>query len=389
MPAAQKIVIAGGGVSGMAMALAAVRRGLEPVVLEQHDEVGGGGSGFSIWSYAIRALLDNGVSQEAIDEAGSVYVASDIHNAKGELLTSLPIEELSQKHGASSYDMDRRKLIQVMAAALPEGVVRTGSKVVEVEQDADSATVLLGSGERVTGDVVVVAEGIHAALREQIAGPAQLSYSGYTGTGGIIPEAPHDAEPGHHAEVWARGAKGGLATVQGGGARWYMVHRCEAGAVPRKEEMVEEARGWYEPLAQAIEATPEDEIQTHEAWDLPPLERWYDGRVIMIGDAAHATTPLAAMGACMSIKDGDVLGRLLAEKDTVEEAFEAMEEERKAATEATVAGARKSASWAMMDSALGAWFRNELMKHMPAEKAQEIGEEMVTGGVTDKGIGKD
>ena len=130
MPAAQQIVIAGGGVSGISLALAAVKRGLEPTVLEQYDEIGGGGSGFSIWSYAIKCLLDNGVSQEAIDSAGSPYVATDIYNSKGELMATIPVGELSEKHGAQSYDMDRRKMISVMAEALPEGVIRTGCKVV-------------------------------------------------------------------------------------------------------------------------------------------------------------------------------------------------------------------------------------------------------------------
>jgi len=389
MPAARKIVIAGGGVSGISLALAAVKRGLEPVVLERYDDIGGGGSGFSIWSYAIRCLLDNGVSQEAIDACGSPYVATDIYNSKGKLMATIPVGELSEKHGAQSYDMDRRKLVTTMAGALPGGVVRTGCNVVEVDQDSDGATVLLESGERVGGDVVVVAEGIHAALRAEIGGPGDLSYSGFTGTGGIIPTAPEGAKPGHHAEIWARGAKGGLATVESGGARWYLVHRCEAGEVPKKEALVEEARGYFEPLAAAIESTPEDEIQTHEAWDLPPLERWHAGRAVLIGDAAHATTPYAAMGACMAIKDGDVLARLLAESESVEEAFAGFESERKAQTESTVAGARKSASWAMMDSALGAWFRNELMEHLPEEKANAIGEEMVVGGVSDKGYGKD
>jgi 2-polyprenyl-6-methoxyphenol hydroxylase-like FAD-dependent oxidoreductase len=235
----------------------------------------------------------------------------------------------------------------------------------------------------------VVAEGIHAALREQVAGPAELSYSGYTSVGGIIELAPHDAVAGHHAEIWSRGAKGGLATVQGGGARWYMVHRCEPGTVPSKDELLAEARGWYEPLAEAIEATPAEEIQTHEAWDLGPLPRWHQGRIVMIGDAAHATTPLAAMGACMSIVDGDVLAEVLAEGESVEDAFAEFERRRKHATEETVKGARKSASWAMMDSALGSWLRNEAMKHLPADKARAIAEEMVTGGVTEEGIGRD
>ena len=389
MPAAQRIVIAGGGIGGLSTALACKRRGLDPVVLEQHDEIGGGGSGFSIWSYAIKTLLENGVSQEAIDSSGSPYRAMDIYNAKGRHMTTIPIEEISKEFGASSYDMDRRKLITTMAAALPDGVVRTGGRVVEVQQDEDGATALLESGEKVDGDVAVVAEGIHAALREQVAGPAELSYSGFTGLGGIIADAPEGAEPGHHVEIWSRGAKGGLATVESGGARWYVVHRCEAGEVPSKDEVISEAQGWYPRLAAAIEATPEDEIQSHEAWDLGPLPRWHDGRTILIGDAAHATTPYAAMGACMSIVDGDVLAELLVEEDDVESAFTAMEERRKSATEATVAGARKSASWAMMDSALGAFLRDMAMKHLPDDKARAIGEEMVAGGVFDKGVGRD
>lgn len=388
MSEGRRIVIAGGGVSGLSVALAAIRRGLDPVVLEQYESIGGGGTGFSIWSYAIRALLDNGVSQEAIDRAGSPYLSTDVYNAKGKLMATLEIDELSREHGAPSYDMDRRRLLAEMAGALPDGVVQTGRRVTEFEDDGERVVAKLDDGGEVEGDVLVVAEGIHAALRERIAGPAELSYSGYMSVGGIIDTAPEGAKPGHHVEIWSRGAKGGIATVQGGGARWYVVHRCEAGTVPSKEEVLAEAHKWYEPLAAAIEATPAEAIQSHEAWDLGPLPTWHKGRAILIGDAAHATTPLAAMGACMSIKDGDVLAEVLAENDSVEAAFVAMEERRKHTTEETVKGARKSASWAMVESPLGAWLRNEAMKHLPDDKARAIAEEMVTGEVGEKGIGQ-
>lgn len=386
MPAATKVIIAGGGIGGLSTALACVRRGLEPTVLEQRDSIGGGGSGFSIWAYAVKALLDNGVSEDAIAAAGSPYVATDIYNGKGEHMATMPIEEISQEFGASSFDMDRIALMHAMADALPDGVVRTGSRVTGIEQESDGAVAVLEDGTRVDGDVVVVAEGIHARHREQVAGPAELGYSGFTGSGGIVDTAPEGAEPGHHTEIWSKGAKGGLATVQSGGARWYIVHQCEPGTTPEKDELVAEAHRWYEPLARAIEATPAEEIQSHEAWDLGPLPTWHDGRTILIGDAAHATTPYAAMGACMAIVDGDVLAEVIAASETVEEAFTAMEERRKKATEATVAGARKTASWAMMDSALGAWIRDLEMKHLPDKKAREIAAEMAGGGVSEGGL---
>ena len=311
------------------------------------------------------------MSQEAIDSAGSPYVATDIYNAKGELMATIPVGELSEKHGAQSYDMDRRKMISVMAEALPDGVIRTGCKVVDVEQDDGGATALLASGERVSGDVVVVAEGIHAELRERIAGPGGALLLG-------LQRQRRDPRRGsRRGRSPAITPRSGPAAQRAGSRRWRRAARAGTWSTAarrarsrRRTQLVEEARGWFEPLAKAIESTPEEAIQTHEAWDLPPLETWHDGRIVLIGDAAHATTPYAAMGACMAIKDGDVLAGLLAEKDSVDDAFEAFEAARKASTEGTVAGARKAASWAMMDSALGSWLRNEMMEHLPEKKAR-------------------
>jgi FAD-dependent urate hydroxylase len=379
MTEVRKVVVAGGGIGGLTAALALRSRGVEVEVHERYERLQGRATGFTIWSYAVRELLDLGVERAELDRLGSAIVATEIRSHRGRLLETLPLGKVGEELGAPTYDIDRGGMQRVLLSALGDDVVRFGSEVVGVEQDGDGATALLASGSRARGDLVIGADGVHSVLRTAVARPRELRYSGFSGWGALVPFAHELLPPRHHVEVWERGSKGGIAEVGDGHARWYVMHRAPAGGTSTaKEEILAHAAGWYAPLVAAIEATPQEAIVRNEAWDLPPLESWVDGRVVLLGDAAHATTPFAAMGACMAVQDAALLGRLLVEQPLAT-ALHDYQEQRKRRAEEVVRHGRRMGTITQLRSPIALWLRDGFLAHVPAGKQEEIARDMASG----------
>lgn len=375
----EKVVIAGGGIGGLTAALALQRAGVEVEVHERWPHVQSRATGFTIWSYAIKHLLDLGVEVSELERLGSPIEVTEIRSHRGRLLEALPVGEVSRRLGAPTFDIDRGGIQTALIGVLGDGVVRMGSEVVGVEQDADSVTLLLADGGRAVGDVAIGADGIHSVVRTAVAGERELRYSGFAGWSALI-DFSHELLPTrHHIEVWERGSKGGIADVGEGKARWYATRRTRPGEVKvDKDKILAHVDGWYEPLRAAVEVTPAEAIVATEAWDLPPLDRWVDGRVVLLGDAAHATTPFAAMGACMAVEDGALLGQLLSEQP-YEQALAEFERDRKKRTEDVVRHSRRMGRLTQLQSTVALWLRDEFLAHVPPPKLAEIAEEIASG----------
>lgn len=380
MAQVSRVVVAGGGIGGLTLALALKRGGVDVEVHEKYDHLQSRATGFTIWSYAIRHLLDLGVDPATLARLGSAIEFTDIRSRHGKLIEQLPVGEVSRRLGAPTYDIQRHGLQQALIEALGAEHVKMGSEVVSIEQDADSATVVLKDGGRATGDLVIGADGAHSTLRDLVAGRhLELHYSGFSGWGAVVPLTHELLPERHHVEIWEKGSKGGVADVGGGRARWYVMNRTPAGGSSvSKEEILAHVDGWYELLPAAVVATPEAEVVRTEAWDLAPMDSWIDGRVVLLGDAAHATTPFAAMGACMAIEDAEALGRLLLEQP-YDAALPEFERDRKQRAEEVVKHGRTMGHLSQLQSTVALWLRDEFLAHVPPPKQAEIAEEMASG----------
>jgi salicylate hydroxylase len=315
-----RVAIVGGGIGGATAAIALARNGIEVTVLEQADEIPAVGASFQLGPNALRltdalgllpALRQIGVRPEAVEfrrwDDGSLLLHTDLG------------EPMEAHFGAPQLDFFRPDLHRLLADALPPGTLQLDSRVTAVEQDDDGVDVLLADGRRLRADVAVAADGIRSPIRGQLVGADDPIFSGTVVYRGVVPrELVADVHPDLVNLCW-------LGPYRHGVSYWISSGRLLAVncAVQRAEWSRE---SW------TLEAPAEEALEAFDGWDPSllariercgtllrgavfvrrPLERWSFGRVVLLGDAAHAMEPFQAQGAAQAVEDSFVLAECLA-----------------------------------------------------------------------------
>lgn len=317
-----KILIAGAGIGGLCCALALLRRGFQVTILEQASQLGEVGAGFQVSANGARCLADLGLSNElaqiATEAAGKqVRLWNTGQTWK---LFDLGAESV-RKYGFPYYLMYRADLHALMERRVRQshGEIRLGDRVTGFNQDLEGVEVQLEGGERVRGDILIGADGVHSRIRRAMFGQSDAQFTGCVAWRGLI---PRDKLPTHlHANIGTNwigpGAhvihyplrNGELVNFVGIVERtdWQIESWTERGSV---EECLSDFKGWHEDVQRLIQG-----IQQPYKWALlsrQPMETWTVGRATLLGDACHSTLPFLAQGAVMALEDGIVLARCLA-----------------------------------------------------------------------------
>jgi FAD-dependent urate hydroxylase len=376
----ESAVIVGGGVGGPVAALALQRAGVRVEVHEKYPDFQGRATGFSIWAYAIRRLLDLGFDRERLDRVGREIVQQDVYTQDGELMMALPVREVSDPVGAPSMDVDRRRLQEEIVELLGDGVYRFESEVVGVEQDGTSATATLAGGGTATGDLVVAADGIHSTVRDAFNARPDFQVSAHDVLEGIAAFDHPWLGDGHHAQVWGRARRAGIGAVGEGRVRWFLSGILKPDEPDLDQaEIARRAEGMPEIVREVVEATEPAEIVRAQVAHAYPVARWREGRVVLLGDAAHTLSPFAGMGACSAIEDAAQLVELLCADGGVDEALDAYVERRLAKTREIEKHGRWNERLMMTSSPLVEHARDWVLERTPADKLREIAAGMASG----------
>ena len=351
MVARLPVIVAGGGIGGLAAALALARRGLPIKVLEQSAEIGEIGAGIQLGPNAFTAFDALGIGEQA--RALAVYTDEMVmHDALDETLVGrIPVGEAFRARFKNPYAVIHRA---DMHRSLLEGAVQTGriecvtgTRVERVEQDADSVTVIDSSGARHVGRALIGADGVKSAVRRQFVGD-NARVSGHVVYRAVVDrdDFPVDLQ-WNAAAIWV-GPNCHLVHYPLRGGEQYNVvvtfhsRQQEQWSVTEgsRAEVLSYFGGICHRARQLIEL-PKDWKRWATA-DRDPIGQWVFGRAVLLGDAAHATLQYLAQGACMAMEDAVTLGEALrVHDDDFTAAFALYQRSRVARTARVVLSSRE------------------------------------------------
>jgi salicylate hydroxylase len=385
-PSPLNVVIVGGGIGGLFAANALIAHGLRVSVHEQAPALGEIGAGVFLTPNSVRHLQRVGLGPSV--EKWGVRVGAGSQYFRHDGAPIAPVQVTDSSGWNATFGMHRADLVEMLAKALPAGVVHTGHRGAGFEPIGDIARVSFADGGVAEGDIVIAADGIHSELRHYVAPPSRPVFHGSVAYRGVL---PHALIPHWPTDAWLMWL---------GKARHFLTFPVRAGElinyvgfVPADEEMKEswsapgdpdvlrrEFEGWDPRIGTLL-----SQVQKTFRWalyDREPLPTWTRGRLTLLGDAAHPMLPHLGQGANQSIEDGMALATILAQADRAAVpaallAYERLRRERVAAVQrgARENGMRYDSSYAdlgVRDAEITAHaaFRKRLYDHDVVPEAQ-------------------
>ncbi|WP_235973966.1 FAD-dependent monooxygenase [Parasphingopyxis marina] len=344
------IGIVGGGIGGLTAALALLRRGFKVSVYEQAPVLQEVGAGLQISPNGVRVLASLGLMEE-LEKISFVPQGKEIRLwSTGDTwkLFDLGAESV-ERYGFPYITVHRNDLHQMLlkaVEALSPDAIHLGHRFTEVERNDGQATLAFDGKPTATFDVVIGADGVHSKMRELLFGSGPVKFTGIVAWRGVIPMELLPEELARPVGVNWVGPGGHVIhyPIRNGELMNFtsVVERqdwqVESWSTPgTNQEYHDDYPGWNEEVHAYIAAIPQP-----FKWALiarPPMQRWVEGRVALLGDACHPSLPFLAQGAVMALEDGCILARAFDDCDTVEEALEVYQRMRVPRTTKAVQGA--------------------------------------------------
>jgi salicylate hydroxylase len=320
MPA--KIAIVGGGIGGLAAALALVRRGIDVNVYEQASELRELGAGVQISPNGTRVLhalgLKEALGKVQVQPSGKIV---RLWNTGQSWKLFDLAEQAVERYGFPYITIHRGDLHEVIARTLireKPGAIHLSRKCVGLARDEDQVELRFEGSEPVIASAVVGADGVHSAVRERMFGAAKPQFCGLIAWRGLV---PMDRLPRSLASMigtqWVGPGGHVVHYPLRGGKLLNFVGICERSdwtvegwnVRGTNDELANDFRGWHDDVQAIIR-----HIEAPFKWALalrPTMQRWSDGRCTLLGDACHSMVPFLAQGAVMAIEDGFLLARCL------------------------------------------------------------------------------
>lgn len=317
-----KVLIAGGGIGGLTAALCLLHHGHDVEIFEQASELGEVGAGIQISPNAMKVFRAIGIEDLIAQNAFRPEKIEARMGESGMTLFEIPLADHAQKVWNAPYlHIHRADYIAALNEALvsyPNHDLHLGVSVDSYEQTPDGAIAVLSDGRMANGDILIGADGIHSAVRTQMLGPDKPRFTGNVAWRAVVPmDRLKDNFPNPTACAWmGRGKhavtyqlrRGELANFVGVVERddWTNEDWNESAS---RDEALEDFSGWHPVIQNLIEQA--DELFKWALFDREPLVQWVDGRIALLGDAAHPMLPFLAQGAAMAVEDAWVLAATL------------------------------------------------------------------------------
>lgn len=349
------IIIAGAGIGGLAAALSCQKIGRTVRIFERALELGEIGAGIMLTPNSVKCLEYLGLGRElaaaAVEPTESIYRQFDTADV---MMRADVKDTMRETYGAGYYVIHRADLHSILMQAVlanDSEAICPGFCVSGMDQRESDVTVHFENAVAVSGALLIGCDGIHSNVRSELFGKSTPQYTGQSAWRGMVPAQglPDSVvEPGMISWIGEDKHIIQYPVRHGQLINYVAIVVLEKWAEEgwnrpaQVNEVVAEFSGWHADVTHLLSATPPDNCYKWGLFVREPLETWTNGRVTLLGDAAHPTLPFAAQGSAMAIEDAVVLGRALADYDSDETALKVYESTRLSRTAWLVEHARQA-----------------------------------------------
>lgn len=308
-----KVLIVGAGIGGISAGIALRAKDIDVEVYEAAVTQRSAPTALGLASNAIKVLRSLGVDLAA-GECGQVLECFELRTAKGRLIRSLPVSAITAELGDPIVSIHRDDVMRTLHRVAGDLPVHYGARIVDFDIGAHGVNVTCEDGRTAAADVLIGADGIRSIVRAKRSGASPPIEYGYVCWLATTPFSHPRMVRGYCGHYWGKGQRFGLIDIGSGRAYWWGTKNMPAAGEWRggKAEILAAFIDWAPEVTAAIMRTPADAIVSVPAQDRPFLDRWGDGPVSLLGDAAHPMLTSIGQGASSAIEDGYVLAQALA-----------------------------------------------------------------------------
>jgi 2-polyprenyl-6-methoxyphenol hydroxylase-like FAD-dependent oxidoreductase len=372
---ARKALIIGGGIAGPVAAVFLKRAGYDAEIYESRPHGSGIGGGLQIAPNGMHVMAELGLADELIRQ-GSIADSFDFYSQGGRKLGSIN-RDMKKRFGQPAVNMRRATLQEILLnkAWCSNAELYFEKRLVRIIDRPDQPIVAyFADGTTAEGDFLIGADGVHSKVRRHVVpdGPKPFD-TGLIGFGGFVPRSVLQGRSigGRVETTFGQSGffgYGFCSSDPADGVMWWSTqpsHGVDAGTFRAMDQAVLKQhlrdfhRGWHDPIPRIIEAA--DNIVVTDTLDVASLPTWSRKRSLLIGDAAHATSPHAGQGASLALEDAMRLGKLMLDRQELGMTFQNFEHERRPRAEKIVAIARRNGNSKREFSAAGAWVRDRVL----------------------------
>jgi 2-polyprenyl-6-methoxyphenol hydroxylase-like FAD-dependent oxidoreductase len=371
----ESIAIVGGGIGGLTLAIALQRNGYPAKVFEAAPQIQPLGAGLGLAANAVNAFNEIGIGDEVL-KAGKVLKVLRIKDERGKILSETDSEKIAEKFGViNNFTIHRADLHQVLLDHLAPDTLLLNKRLADLSIENGLIRLAFSDGSMEHARHVIACDGIHSVVRQRLLPDVAPRYAGYTCWRGVIDSIPASVNPDETSETWGPGRRFGIVPLAKNRLYWFACLNAEANdpkmKAATKDDLLRYFSSFHAPIPDILNNTPPERLIWNDIIDLRPLKRFAFGNILLMGDAAHATTPNMGQGACMAIEDAAVLVRCMRENQTLTQAFTEFERRRISRTTRIVNNSWTLGRAAQLENKLLIALRNTALKLTPPSVAEK------------------
>ncbi|WP_180116917.1 FAD-dependent urate hydroxylase HpxO [Acinetobacter sp. YH12096] len=310
------ITIIGAGMAGLTTGIALKKFGHQVTIYEQAEQILPVGAAISLWSNGVKCLNYLGLTEQVEKLGGKMDHLAYIDGLTGDVMTQFSLFPLIEEVGQRPYPVSRADLQNMLMDEFGRENIHLGKKMVSFSEQDDQVITRFADGSEVLADLLVGADGTHSLTRAYVLGEqVERRYAGYVNWNGLVDISEEFAAADQWTTFVGEGKRVSLMPVADNRFYFFFDVPLAAGLendrTQYKALFKEYFKGWCEPVQKLIDAVDTQKTNRVEIHDIEPFADFYKGRVVIVGDAAHSTTPDIGQGGCQAMEDAIYLARSL------------------------------------------------------------------------------